>query len=76
MDEGDLAHSAAAIVREALDEDEQSEQPADEDGFWNFAVKAGEVPLSSDLPPRTASADIARNISSENLLKEDNTIHK
>jgi hypothetical protein len=79
MDEG-----AAAVVLEEPEEEEGSAlggggdnaEESDVDGFWNFAVKGGEVPLASDVPSRAQSVDIARAISTDNLLKEDHTMHK
>jgi hypothetical protein len=85
MDDGDLAHSAARVVREEEEAEEEERatlggegggQSDDVDGFWNFAVKGGEVPLASDVPSRAQSVDIARTISTDNLLKEDHTMHK
>lgn len=43
----------------------------EDDSFWNLTAAGGEVPLSAGR-----RADLARDASSENLLKEDNTIHK
>ena len=70
MDDSDIAQAAAAAVQEAMGEDVHHPQD-EEDNFWNSSVPAGEVPLAGHR-----TGDIARDASSDNLLKEDHAIHK